>query len=616
MLSRPTPDDAPAGSTTTAPGSQRRAPPTKGPGSPRSRTVTLEDPSLYHPANRADLHARALAYAHVAGGGTDPGNHPGARFRHNPFCDAADGAAVTAALTLDFVLSSPPRSSALRTGAAVADPTATGSLLARVVDRVVEAHPVHASSAAAEPTHDHSVYTGTAGVAWLLFKLHRVDPGSMVAGTRSTLSLAEEYAQIAATRALYFVRHHPPHAPVGVLGSPVGALAIGAAVAHHVRPAEVRAYGGERDPPAPPAFLTASAPDPSASSTSFHGHPVRRQSGSAGSGEGASDAQVGALVDAMAEHVRLHAFSVSEPSEILYGRAGLLYALWWLAAQLPDTDPAGPGATLHALLPEVVEAVIEDGRRTARTLGVTNRVPLVWMWHDKVYVGAAHGMAGILTVLMALPAPVVAPYLADIGATLEFLAAIDGYPVSLTPDELLSPVYGTRGDDDTHVVVQWCHGVVGLGHMYLQAHRTLGDAAMLARAEACGDVTWHRGITNKHVGLCHGVAGNAYLFLSLWSVTGERRWYQRALAFALVAAQWDGGHSDHPFGVWEGFGGLAWLIADLIAVTPAATRVESPPLASVAEAGGAAGGVDVARLQYPRPWVGFPCVNDVVPNGH
>ena len=31
---------------------------------------------------------------------------------------------------------------------------------------------------------------------------------------------------------------------------------------------------------------------------------------------------------------------------------------------------------------------------------VGSRAPLMWAWHEKVYYGAAHGIAGILTVLL------------------------------------------------------------------------------------------------------------------------------------------------------------------------------------------------------------------------
>ena len=31
---------------------------------------------------------------------------------------------------------------------------------------------------------------------------------------------------------------------------------------------------------------------------------------------------------------------------------------------------------------------------------VGSRAPLMWAWHDKVYFGAAHGLAGILGVLL------------------------------------------------------------------------------------------------------------------------------------------------------------------------------------------------------------------------
>ena len=47
---------------------------------------------------------------------------------------------------------------------------------------------------------------------------------------------------------------------------------------------------------------------------------------------------------------------------------------------------------------KVVESILASGRAMASEVG--SRAPLMWAWHDKIYFGAAHGIAGILTVLL------------------------------------------------------------------------------------------------------------------------------------------------------------------------------------------------------------------------
>lgn len=54
------------------------------------------------------------------------------------------------------------------------------------------------------------------------------------------------------------------------------------------------------------------------------------------------------------------------------------------------------------------------------------------------------------------------------------------------------------------------------------------DAAIEA-----GEVVWRRGL-NQKIGLADGIAGNAYTFLSLYRLTADRLYLNRAEAFAAV----------------------------------------------------------------------------------
>ena len=56
-----------------------------------------------------------------------------------------------------------------------------------------------------------------------------------------------------------------------------------------------------------------------------------------------------------------------------------------------------------------------------------------------------------------------------------------------------------------------------------------GRQEYLTAAQACGEVTWERGLLRKGYGLCHGVAGNGYVFLQLYRLTGEDYHLHRAI---------------------------------------------------------------------------------------
>lgn len=135
------------------------------------------------------------------------------------------------------------------------------------------------------------------------------------------------------------------------------------------------------------------------------------------------------------------------------------------------------------------------------------------------------------------------------------------------------------GDDR---LVQWCHGAPGPLLLFVRAFEVLKDARYLAWAETASDVVWERGLLQKGVGLCHGVSGNAYCFLALHRATGNARFLQRALQFALAADDLSirqASRPDHPWSLFEGAAGLAMLYFDLVAARPAyfpAVEVASP----------------------------------------
>ena len=142
------------------------------------------------------------------------------------------------------------------------------------------------------------------------------------------------------------------------------------------------------------------------------------------------------------------------PSELLYGRAGFLSCLLFMAAhaglQLKDVGDIVAGA---------VQLILRDGRALADADAAADAAaghrpagfPLMWQWHDKRYLGAAHGLCGILTVLLHLRSLVVALGCdADLKGTIDALLAVR-FPSGNLPSSL-----GNSHDR----LVHWCHGAV------------------------------------------------------------------------------------------------------------------------------------------------------------
>ncbi len=79
-----------------------------------------------------------------------------------------------------------------------------------------------------------------------------------------------------------------------------------------------------------------------------------------------------------------------QPSELLYGHAGLLYSMLLVNNTLP-------GSFEDAVIVDLVEAILSSG-----VLGKEESFnsPMMFTWHHRHYLGAAHGLAGILILLL------------------------------------------------------------------------------------------------------------------------------------------------------------------------------------------------------------------------
>ncbi|RKP07486.1 hypothetical protein THASP1DRAFT_30703 [Thamnocephalis sphaerospora] len=324
-----------------------------------------------------------------------------------------------------------------------------------------------------------------------------------------------------------------------------------------------------------------------------------------------------------ADHLRkvLDAATISEQasmsSELLYGRAGYLYALQFVRTHLADADEERR-AEIDRIAARTYALIIEDGQRTSRQWGLDHRTPLLWQWHGKAYLGAAHGTAGILTILMRWPelAKRYAPMLQV--ATDFVLFAIETWTFSVAGasegvrnwPSSIRPVVSEQGDSPLERaygrtnLFQFCHGAPGIGLCALQAHATFGNRRYFDVAVRAADATWVAGIGQKGVGLCHGVAGNAYLQLLLLRHTEMTVYADRVRALTLVCRLWESYTRngtfrlpDHPWSLWEGLAGAVWLLADHLSYEVCvAMRDSDDAAASNSDTFG------------PR---GFPCLSDI-----
>ncbi|KAL4733852.1 hypothetical protein BDV11DRAFT_175312 [Aspergillus similis] len=217
--------------------------------------------------------------------------------------------------------------------------------------------------------------------------------------------------------------------------------------------------------------------------------------------------------------------------EILFGRAGLLWALLNIRAAATDLPHAQKKLIQPILshIPEIVRLIIGAGREGAakykRSHGKTDALPLMWPWKPGYYgVGWAHGLCGIIPVLLACNLDELAndadDYLSEVGGTISALCRICIAHNGHLPTKI--PLRSSSSRQSP--LVQMCHGapaILGLLGCALK-HKELvlehwepnwNRAVCLAT-----DRVWEQGLLSKGGGLCHGIAGNAWPLLLLHDV--------------------------------------------------------------------------------------------------
>ena len=242
--------------------------------------------------------------------------------------------------------------------------------------------------------------------------------------------------------------------------------------------------------------------------------------------------------------------------ELLYGRAGYLYALFYICRH-----------TFFSLPSELVQRLISQILANAE---FSSEFGSIWYWHGKPYLGAAHGTAGILHVLWhAYPILECAQKDFIQKSTLSLCRACTqraGLP-------------NCAESGSKNLLVHFCHGAPGAILLFCTAYRYFPFKEYLETAETLASVVWEYGLLRKGGGLCHGVAGNAYSFLALYRTTQKLCYLHAATHFAYVmrhshawaesCSAYDDpqrlkrGQADHKLSLMEGEAGSALFFSDM-----------------------------------------------------
>ncbi|KAK9489754.1 hypothetical protein V1508DRAFT_442406 [Lipomyces doorenjongii] len=212
--------------------------------------------------------------------------------------------------------------------------------------------------------------------------------------------------------------------------------------------------------------------------------------------------------------------------EVLYGRAGLLWALLNIRIHVFDAKTTEALLPVFEAVPRLVDVIIQAGRQGSRDFakihGEQHAFPLMWVLHEGYYgLGAVHGITGILTVLLGcrleeLDDGAARIYLPWIASTITEICRICIFNNGHLPTSIPS-----RPSSRPFPLVQICHGSPAIllllacarTNAYLTSNfwQPEWDEAIRLASERI----WEEGLLSKGGGLCHGMAGNAWPLLLL-----------------------------------------------------------------------------------------------------
>ncbi|KYQ90222.1 hypothetical protein DLAC_08823 [Tieghemostelium lacteum] len=266
--------------------------------------------------------------------------------------------------------------------------------------------------------------------------------------------------------------------------------------------------------------------------------------------------------------------SSSVSYELLYGVGGYLQGLIFLKKSLNNCVNLEKMADFKVVVVErlnqvitlLVRHIVVKGQEFS--LGCQSPSPLMYEWHGSKYIGAAHGLAGIIYMLIE-GITLVGTSMDSIEQQFkEEITLIKGTMDFVISCQLASGNFPSRKENQEDRLVQWCHGAPGIITTLTKCYQFFRDDKYLVPCKSASECLWKYGLLSKGVGLCHGISGNAFTFLSIFQKTKNISSLYQAVEFAKSCCSpqiFELLHiPDNPLSLFEGKGGLIWLLHCLI----------------------------------------------------
>ncbi|EAR85126.1 lanthionine synthetase C-like protein (macronuclear) [Tetrahymena thermophila SB210] len=260
--------------------------------------------------------------------------------------------------------------------------------------------------------------------------------------------------------------------------------------------------------------------------------------------------------------------------EILYGTSGYLYNLLFIQKNFSAMINANTSKMLVECIEKIFTIIIKAGY-TMKEDDIGFR--LTYNFHQREYLGGAHGLFGICQILMATIKQ--NPQLKQI-QNVNVESLIQKSILFCASLQMQSGNFpsGTHRKE-TDFLVQFCHGSPGAVVPLILGSQLFGAQNLLESAKRAGEDIWKFGILKKGYGICHGISGNAYAFLPLYNITKDLKWLYYCFTFLQIQKnkqimdiinkfdlpdRYMVGVSDYPFSYMMGLAGDISLFTDCL----------------------------------------------------
>ena len=251
-------------------------------------------------------------------------------------------------------------------------------------------------------------------------------------------------------------------------------------------------------------------------------------------------------------------------NEFLYGKIGYISCILFIQSFLSNKMYSKSNINLFDIksIQNIMDAIINEGLYYAK-MQQYNDIPLLYIWHNKEYLSGAHGLVGIIHILLQIK------YSKN-----KYSKLFDKTISYLLTTKLQNGNYPTKYNNNRDYFFQFCHGLTSYLMLFIRYYNINSNDKLLKQILLGNDVLFKYGLLLKSKCICHGITGNAYPFLYTYSMLKKHNKRKESLKYLYYALQFGIYSSsknvkltrkpDNPDSLYEGKSGELCFYLDLL----------------------------------------------------